>query len=121
MTPKTFFGELRRRNVLKVATTYVAIAWLLIESASLWRSTIGAPAGVIKALAAFLILGFALTIYISWAFEATPGGLKRTAKVSPEEIRALPSWSTRKFTLFIAATAFLAASLHLFHLLGSKP
>jgi hypothetical protein len=121
MNPKAFFGELRRRNVLKVAVAYAAIAWLLIEATSLWLSAVAAPPGVIKGVIVLLALGFATIIYISWAFEATPGGLKRTAKVSPEEINALPSWSPRKFAAFIVTTALLAAGLHVFHLLRSKP
>ena len=121
MNGKTFFRELKRRNVLKVATAYAVIAWLLLEVASLWLSTMEAQAGIIKGIVALFVLGFVMIVYISWAFEATPGGLKRTAKVSPEEIQALPSWSTRKFALFIAATALLAAGLHFFHLLKSQP
>jgi adenylate cyclase len=121
MNPKTFSDELKRRNVYRVATAYAVIAWLLFEAASVWLHILEAPTSVIKALLVFLVLGFALTVYISWAFEATPGGMKRTAKVSPEEIQALPKWSTRKFTAFIVATALLAAGLLVFDLLRSKP
>ena len=119
MNPKTFFVELKRRNVFKVAAAYAVIAWLLLEAASLWLSTIGAPTGVIKGIVVLMALGFAMTLYISWAFEATPEGMKRTAKVSPDAV--LPSWSPRKFALFIITVALLAAGLHLFDLLRSKP
>ncbi len=118
MNSKTFFGELKRRNVFKVAAAYAVIAWLLLEAASLWLSTVGAPAGVIKALVVFLVLGFAMTLYVSWAFEATPEGLKRTEKVSPDAV--LPSWSPRKFAAFIITVALLAVSLHLFGLLWKR-
>ena len=121
MNPKTFTDELKRRNVYRVAAAYAVIAWLLFEAASVWLHSLEAPTSAIKALAVFLAFGFAMTVYISWAFEATPRGMKRTAKVSPEEIRGLPSWSTRKFTVFIVATALLAAGLLAFDLLRSKP
>ena len=119
MSAKSFLGELKRRNVVKVATTYLVIAWLLIEIASLWLSTIGAPAGVITGIATLLVLGFLMTLYISWAFEATPEGMKRTEKVSPDVV--LPSWSPRKFALFVITVAFVAAGLHLFGLFRTKP
>jgi hypothetical protein len=120
MNPKTFSDELKRRNVYKVATAYAVIAWLLFEAASVWLHILEAPSWVIKAVALFLALGFAMTVYISWSFEATPQGMKRTAKVSPEEIQVLPTWSTRKFTVFIVTTALFAAGLLVFDLLRSK-
>jgi adenylate cyclase len=121
MNPKTFSGELKRRNVYKVAVAYAVIAWLLFEAASILLSILEAPSWVINAFVVFLALGFALTLYISWAFETTPEGMKRTEKVSPEEIQVLPSWSTRKFTIFIVTTALLAASLLVLDLLRNKP
>ena len=118
MNPKTFFGELKRRNVLKVAAAYAVVAWLLIEAVALWLSIIGAPTGVIKGFIVFLAVAFAMTLYISWAFEATPEGMKRTAKVSRDAV--LPTWSPRKFALFIVIVALLAASLHVYGRLRSK-
>src|SRR5881392_3699978 len=34
MDPKNFFGELKRRNVYKVAIAYAVVAWLLIQIAT---------------------------------------------------------------------------------------
>jgi hypothetical protein len=117
MSPKAFSDELRRRNVYKVAMAYAAVAWLLFEAASVCLHLNGSPAWPLVTLASFLILGFLLTVYISWAFEATPQGLKRTRKISREQIQALPYWSTRKYNLFIVPTALLAAALLVFDLL----
>ena len=46
----SFFAELRRRNVYKVAVAYAVIAWLLIQAASILLATFEAPAQVMKAL-----------------------------------------------------------------------
>src|SRR5207302_7718183 len=54
---------------------------------------------------------------ISWAFEMTPEGMKRTADVSPEEVRALPYWSKRKFAAFIVGVVVIAAALLTYQLL----
>jgi hypothetical protein len=35
VNPKTFFGELKRRNVYKVAIAYAVIAWLLMQIAQI--------------------------------------------------------------------------------------
>ena len=118
MNPKTFFGELKRRNVYRVAVTYAVIAWLLIQAASILLPTFEAPTWVMKALVALLIFGFVMAVFISWAFEATPQGMKRTEDVSPDEV--LPSWSPRKFAALIVTIAILAASLLVFNLLRSR-
>jgi TolB-like protein/Tfp pilus assembly protein PilF len=118
MNPKYFFGELKRRNVYKVAVTYAVIAWLLIQAASILLPTFEAPTWVMKGFVVFLILGFAMAVFVSWAFEATPQGMKRTEDVSPDEV--LPSWSPRKFAAFIVMIAMLAASLLVFELLRSQ-
>src|SRR5439155_4815625 len=115
VNPKTFFAELRRRNVYRVAVTYAVIAWLLIQAASILLPTFEAPNWVMKALVVFLIFGFAMALFISWAFEATPQGMKRTENISPDEV--LPSWSPRKFAALIITIALLAASLLVVNLL----
>src|ERR1700726_4273928 len=106
-----FFAELRRRNVYKVAVAYAVVSWLLVQAASILLPTFEAPAWVMKAFVVLLALGFVLAVFISWAFEATPEGLKRTEDVPPEVAAKLPSWSTRKFAAFIAAVGILAAGL----------
>ena len=111
--PNNFFAELRRRNVLKVALTYAVVAWLLIQLALL--PTLEVPSWAIKTLLVLLIIGFVTIVFISWFFEATPEGMKRTADISPTEV--LPTWSRKKFTIFIVATALLAAGLLVFELL----
>jgi adenylate cyclase len=118
MDGKTFFRELKRRNVYKVAAAYAVIAWLLIEAASVLLFGHEERISVVTALVVILALGFVLALYISWAFEATPQGMKRTKNVPLDAV--LPSWSRRKFTLFIAVVAILAASLHVFDLVRSR-
>ena len=84
MNPHNFFAELKRRNVYKVAITYAVVAWLLIQAASILLPTFEAPNWVMKAFVVLLAFGFVMSVMISWAFEATPEGLKRTKDVSPE-------------------------------------
>jgi adenylate cyclase len=112
-----FFAELKRRNVHKVAIVYAALAWLLIQVAFI--PAFEAPSWAIKTLVVLLALGFVVVLFISWAFEATPEGMKRTADLPPDEV--LPTWSRTKFAIFIITTALLAAGLLMFDLLQRKP
>jgi adenylate cyclase len=115
MDARTFFAELRRRNVHKVAVTYVVIAWLLFEAASVFLFGFEGRRQLMTVLGVILVAGFALALYISWFFEATPEGMKRTENVPHDAV--LPSWSRRKFATFIIITALLAAGLLVFDII----
>jgi TolB-like protein/Flp pilus assembly protein TadD len=118
VNPQNFLAELKRRNVYKVAITYAVVAWLLVQAASILLPTFEAPAWVMKAFVVFLGLGFVISVMISWAFEATPEGLKRTENVPPNAV--LPTWSPRKFATFIASVAIIAAGLLAYQFLRPK-
>ncbi len=82
----SFFSELRRRNVFRVALTYAVVAWLLLEIAGVFVPMLDAPEWIITAFLVVLALGFVLAMFISWSFEMTPEGLKRTEDLSPDEV-----------------------------------
>src|ERR1700749_2051340 len=115
----SLFSELRRRNVFRVALTYAVIAWLLIEIASVLLPLVDAPESIMTAFVVLLALGFAVALFISWAFEMTPEGLKRTQDLSPNEV--IPYWSRRKFATFIIGVAGTAFCVSAYHLLFPAP
>jgi ketosteroid isomerase-like protein len=114
----SLFSELRRRNVFRVALTYAVVAWLLIEIAAVFLPMLDAPESIITAFVVLLALGFAVALFISWAFEMTPEGLKRTQDLLPDEV--IPYWSRRKFARFIIGVAVIAFGLSAYQLLQSK-
>ncbi len=118
MDAKTLFTELRRRNVYKVAAAYAVLAWLMVEAVSLLLFGHEERPSAVRAVIVILALGFVVALYISWAFEATPEGMKRTKNVPTDAV--LPSWSPRKFTTFIIVVAALAAGLLVFDLVRSR-
>src|SRR5207245_6161837 len=97
---------------------YAVVSWLLIEVASVLLPTFDAPAWVMTAIVVFLALGFIFALIVSWSFEMTPEGMKRTAEISPGEV--LPYWSKRKFTAFIIGVAVIAFGLFTYQLLRTK-
>src|SRR5438093_9996354 len=115
MRINNFLAELKRRNVYKVAITYAVVAWLLIQAASILLPTFEAPSWVMKAFVVLLAFGFVMSVMISWAFEATPEGLKRTENVPTDA--ALPTWNPRKFATFIVVVAVMAAGLFAYQFL----
>jgi len=118
MNPKNFFAELKRRNVYKVAVAYAVIAWLLIQAGSILFPTFEAPGWVMKVFVTIIAAGFVIALLISWAFEMTPQGMKRTGELSPNE--RLPYWSRRKFAAVMATLALAAAGLLVFQIVRAK-
>ena len=115
----SLFSELRRRNVFRVALTYAVVAWLLIEIASVLLPLVDAPESIITAFVVLLAIGFLVAVFVSWAFEMTPEGLKRTQDLAPDEV--IPYWSRRKFARFIFGVAGIAFCLSAYHLLFPAP
>jgi len=114
----SFFRELKRRNVYKVAAGYAVIGWLLVQVASTLLPAFHAPEGLLQSFIIVVALGFPIALVIAWAFEMTPEGMKRTENVSPDE--TIPQWSKRKFAFFVASTATVAAILMTFQLNRSR-
>ena len=75
------FEELKRRNVFKVGTAYVVLAWLLAQVTDIFLEPFGAPEWVIKTILLLLLIGFPLALLFAWAFELTPEGLKKEKDV----------------------------------------
>ena len=80
----SLFTELKRRNVFRVAAAYVVVGWLLLQVADVLLGNFGAPGWVFKSFAALLALGFPLALFLAWAFELTPDGVKRAEEVDAE-------------------------------------
>ena len=81
----SFLGELKRRNVFKVATAYAIVAWLIIQVATAVFPPLRFPEWSVPLVIVFLILGFPIALLAAWAYELTPEGIKHTRDVSPDE------------------------------------
>jgi adenylate cyclase len=105
-----FIEELKRRNVVRVAIAYAVTAWLLIEISATLEQTLRLPDWADTLLAFFLILGFPVAVFFSWAFEITPDGLKRESEIEGD----LPSRAMTGRRLNVITVIMLALALGLF-------
>src|SRR5438552_15052382 len=103
MNPKGFFGELKRRNVYKVAVAYAIVGWLLVQIATQVFPFLEIPNWVVRLVIALVAIGFPIALIIAWAFELTPEGIKRTEDVH------LPSGSSSKNRTWIYVAVIGAA------------
>ena len=102
----SFFSELKRRNVVRMAGLYLVGAWLLVQVAGTVLPMFGAPEWLPRSLVILLALGFIPSLIFSWAFELTPHGLKRDEDVAPEE--SIAPQTARRMNRMIIAVLVLA-------------
>jgi TolB-like protein/Tfp pilus assembly protein PilF len=115
----SFFAELKRRNVYKVAVAYVVVAWLLIQGASIFLPAFDAPSWVMKFLIVVIMLGFPIALVLSWAFEITAEGIRLESEVAPNQ--SITRRTGRKIIGFTIVLAVLAGGLMLFQIMRSRP
>jgi len=102
----SLLGEIRRRNVHRVAIAYVAAGWLLIQVAETLFPVFGLSDMAIRAVVIVLAIGFVPTVILSWVFEWTPEGFRRDSKVTAPA----PEARTRRFDSAIIAMLVLAVA-----------
>ena len=84
---RSFFEEMKRRHVWRVAIVYAVTAWLLLQVASVVLPTFGTPAWVLKMLIVLFVLCFPVALILAWAFELTREGVRRTESADSPEAR----------------------------------
>jgi len=65
------WGELKRRNVVRVALAYAVFSWLLLQLADVLIPLLGLPDWAGKLVFLLLALGFPLALFFAWAYELT--------------------------------------------------
>ncbi len=78
MNLKEFLSELKRRKVYRVSIAYGFASWLLAQIAGLITASFEADPWVMQMVIAILMLGFPVTLILSWVFDIGPEGIERT-------------------------------------------
>lgn len=106
-----FWNELRRRNVFKVAGAYALLAWLLVQVASAVFPALLLPGWTVTFVTVLLIIGFPVAVFLAWAYELTPDGIKPA--INEEAAEALPGHRGSRLnyllgTLLVLAVGYIA-------------
>ena len=106
----SFFQELKRRNVFKIAVSYAVVGWLLIQVATQTLPFFEIPVWVIRLVIVVVIVGFPISLIVAWAFQLTPEGIKRDEAASdgPPRTKGSQAW-----IYIVIAGCFLSVGLFL--------
>ncbi len=104
------WGELKRRNVVRVAVAYAVVSWLILQLTDVLMPLLGLPEWVDRLVFLLLVIGFPLALIFAWAFELTPEGLRKEKDV--DRAQSITPITGRK--LDFAIIAVLAVALVFF-------
>ena len=105
----SFFEELKRRNIIRVGTAYLVVAWLTLQVTDIVAPILDLPGVFSRNVLLILVIGFPLVLILAWLFELTPEGVKR--EIDVDRSVAISTRSTRKFDAGIIAVLAVAVTL----------
>ena len=74
MNLNNFFQELKRRNVLRVASIYAVASWLIIQVCATIFPEFNMPEGSVRVVILLCLIGFPIALALAWGFELVSDG-----------------------------------------------
>ncbi len=102
----SFIGELKRRNVIRVAILYFVSAWLLLQLTDVLSSLLPVPDWTGSLVFLLLLICFPPALIFAWVYEMTPEGLKR--EVDVDRSNSITGETGKKINVVIVVLLVLA-------------
>jgi tetratricopeptide (TPR) repeat protein len=84
-----FWQELKRRKVFSVVTTYAATAYIIIEVTNNLATPLHLPDLIATLILIILLIGLPFVIILSWIFDFTPQGIKKTESLEESKSKEI--------------------------------
>jgi TolB-like protein len=105
----SIFGELQRRNVIRVAAAYAVASWVLMQIVDVIMPVFELPDWAPKLIFLLLAIGLVPALIFSWVFEITPEGLKLDSEV--DRTASIANKTGKKLDYIIIGTLAVAVAL----------
>ena len=92
----SFLHELKRRNVFRVIAMYAGAAFVIIELINNVVDPLSLPQWLPTIIILLLIVGFPVTAILSWIFDLTPEGMKKTGSIQESDEIQEPEKTSRR-------------------------
>jgi tetratricopeptide (TPR) repeat protein len=109
----SFYDELKRRHVFRVAILYGGVAWIVLQVADIVLPAFDAPEWAFKALIIIGLVGFPITMVLAWLYELTSQGLKRDEEVVRDK-KLKPLIAGRKTNALLIGVLVIALGISLY-------
>ena len=74
----SFFEELKRRKVFRVAASYAVVAFIIMQLVEILYPMFNFPQWTQQFTVIIVLLGFPIAVILSWIFDKTPQGYVKT-------------------------------------------
>lgn len=108
---RRFIEELSHRNVIRVGAAYVVAGWLIAQVTDLVADAFNLPDWFMQTVIILLVLGLPVALFLAWAFELTPEGIKSAHDVprdAPKDPRAGRVLNAVTIVALVIAVGWLA-------------
>jgi TolB-like protein/Flp pilus assembly protein TadD len=113
--------ELKRRNVFRVGTAYVVVAWLVIQVVETIFPAFGFGIHAVRVVTIGFVIGLIPALVFAWVFELTPEGLKKERDVDrSSSITARTGKALDRFIMVSLALALAYFAFDKFVLSGAR-
>jgi len=108
----SFFEELKRRNVFRVGVAYAVASWVLLQILDVVGEILEMPNWGGRLILAGLVVGFFVVVFVAWAYELTPEGVKRERDV--DRSQSITGQTGKKLNFVIIGLMAVAIAYLLF-------
>ncbi len=105
----SFFDQLRRRNVIKSAISYVVLSWAILQAADIIFPLLHIEDSVLRVILMVLVIGFPIWVVFAYFFEWTASGFKLTSQVAEE--KSISKTTSRRLNHYIIGGLIIAVIL----------
>jgi len=111
-----FWQELKRRNVVRVITVYAGAAFVILELVDILSPSLGLPQWTLNLVLILLIVGFFITVIVSWIYDIQPeGGIVKTESADKAKTVDIPkssnSWKIASYISFVVIVTLIVLNI----------
>jgi TolB-like protein/Tfp pilus assembly protein PilF len=111
-----FWQELKRRNVVRVATVYAGAAFVILELVDILAPSLGLPGWTLNLVLILLIVGFFITVIVSWIYDIHPeGGIVKTEPIHKLKLEDIPKsskgWKIASYISFVVIVGLIVLNV----------
>ncbi len=115
----SFFADLKRRNVFRVAAGYLVAGWLVVQVVETIFPAFGFGDAAVRIVVIVLGIGFVPVLILAWVFELTPEGLKKETDI--DRSKPLAGGSGNRLNLVIIGLFALSLGFFAYDKLVLEP
>ena len=107
----SFWDKIKNSNVVKVATAYGVVCWILLQVQDAVLPTIGAPIWVAQIILFIILIGFPIAVLIAWASEINTNS---TSMQTNDSLHTSNKGRQRNY-IYIGILSFIIIALFAFY------